>query len=148
MIVSPLTSFESSLENRRHDEELPEFEMRRGNGNEHENPRNAPIGMAVALSNLSDAYQIVYAGGQIDLPAESRAMKDSYESVAEPPKHHKRAWQDQIAATWVPYRTWDAMTDQQKVDHAAQSNGAIKWADILRGNSDSKVMPPFSVAIK
>ncbi len=108
------------------------------------------IGMTVALSspsNPSDAYQVGYAEGRFDLHTESRAMKKFYECVAEK-KQPESCWQDQIAWTKVLYRTWDAMTDQQKVDHVTQSNGGIKWPDILRGKGDSKVMPPLPVEIK
>ena len=109
------------------------------------------IGMTVALSNPSspsDAYQVGYAEGRFDLHTESRAIKKFSECVADKKKAPEACWQDQIAWTKVLYRTWDAMTDQQKVDHAAQSNGGIKWADILRGKGDSKVMPPLPVEIK
>jgi hypothetical protein len=105
------------------------------------------ISMIVALSGPSDAYQVGYAEGKFDLATESRAMKKFYECVAEKKKEPESCWQDQIAWTKVLYRTWDAMTDQQKVD-VAQSNGGIKWAEILRGKSDSKVMPPLPVEIK
>jgi hypothetical protein len=108
------------------------------------------ISMIVALSNPSDAlaYQVGYAEGKFDLATESRAMKNFYECVAEKKKKPESCWQDQIAWTKVLYRTWDAMTDQQKVDHVTQSNGGIKWAEILRGKTDSKVMPPLPVEIK
>ena len=109
------------------------------------------IGMTVALSTLSspsDAYQVGYAEGRFDLHTESRAMKKFYECVGEKKKEPESCWQDQIAWTKVLYRTWDAMTDQQKIDHVAQSKGGINWPDILRAKSDSKVMPPFPVEIK
>ena len=112
------------------------------------------ISMTVSLSSPStppspsDAYQVGYAEGRFDLHTESRAMKLFHECVAEKKKAPAACWQDQIAWTKVLYRTWDAMTDQQKVDHAAQSNSGIKWADILRGKGDSKVMPPLPVEIK
>jgi hypothetical protein len=120
------------------------------------------IGMTVALwspSSPSDAYRVGYAEGRFDLYTESKAMKKFYECVAEkrkkPEAEIKEAaeacWQDQIAWTKVVYRSWDGMTDQQKVDHvaqSAQSNGGIKWAEILRGNGDSKVMPPLPLEIK
>lgn len=99
-------------------------------------------------STPSDAYQVGYAEGRFDLHTESRAIKKFNDCVAEKKKAPEACWQDQIAWTKVLYRTWDAMTDQQKVDHAAQSNGGIKWADILRGKGDSKVMPPLPVEIK
>lgn len=109
------------------------------------------ICMTVALSTPSipsDAYQVGYAEGRFDLHTESRAIKKFNECVAEKKKAPEACWQDQIAWTKVLYRTWDALTDQQKVDHAAQSNGRIKWAAILRGTGDSKVMPPLPVEIK
>ena len=109
------------------------------------------IGMTIALSSPSspsDAYQVGYAEGRFDLHTESRAIKKFNECVSEKKKAPEACWQDQIAWTKVLYRTWDAMTDQQKVDHAAQSNGGIKWPDILRGKGDSKVMPPLPVEIK
>ena len=97
-------------------------------------------------STPSDAYQVGYAEGRFDLHTESRAMKKFYECVAEKQKQPESCWQDQIAWTKVLYRTWDAMTDQQKVDHVTQSSA--KWPDILRGKGDSKVMPPLPVEIK
>lgn len=109
--------------------------------------------LAVALStpsspsSPSDAYQVGYAEGRFDLHTESKAIKKFNECAAEKRKAPLACWQDQIAWTKVLYRTWDAMTDQQKVDHVAQSNGAIRWADILRGKGDSKVMPPLPVEI-
>ena len=117
------------------------------------------ICMVVTLSSRvtpSDAYQVGYAEGRFDLHTESRAMKKFYECFAEKTKLPgvdkkkvaETCWHDQIEWTKVLYRTWDAMTDQQKVDHAAQSNGGIKWADILRGKGDSNVMPPLPVEIK
>ena len=106
------------------------------------------IGTIVALPGPSDAYQVGYAEGKFDLATESRAMKKFYECVAQKKKEPESCWQDQIAWTKVLYRTWDAMTDQQKVDHVARSNGETKWAEILRGKSDSKVMPPLPVEIK
>jgi len=112
------------------------------------------IGMTIALSSPSspsspsDAYQVGYAEGRFDLHTESRAIKKFNECVSEKKKAPEACWQDQIAWTKILYRTWDAMTDQQKVDHAAQSNGGIKWPDILRGKGDSKVMPPLPVEIK
>src|SRR5215216_4116636 len=106
------------------------------------------IGMTVALSSPSDAYQVGYAEGKFDLATESRAMKKFYECVAEKKKEPESCWQDQIAWTKVLYRSWDAMTDQQKIDHVALSNGGIKWAEILRGKGNSKVMPPLPVEIK
>jgi len=112
------------------------------------------ISMTVALSSPwspsspSDAYQVGYAEGRFDLYTESKAIKKFNQCVAEKKKAPAACWQDQIAWTKVLYRTWDAMTDQQKVDHAAQSNSGIKWADILRGKGDSKVMPPLPVEIK
>lgn len=99
-------------------------------------------------STPSDAYQVGYAEGRFDLHTESRAMKKFYECVAEKQKQPESCWQDQIAWTKVLYRTWDAMTDQQKVDHVTQSSAGIKWPDILRGKGDSKVMPPLPVEIK
>ena len=116
------------------------------------------IGMTVALSSPSDAYQVGYAEGRFDLHTESRAMKKFYECVAEkkaPEAEQTKAaegcWQDQLEWTKSLYRSWDGMTDQQKVDHvkkSAQSKDGIKWAEILRGNGDSKVMPPLPVEIK
>ncbi len=119
------------------------------------------ISMTVALSNLSspsDAYQVGYAEGRFDLYTESKATKKFYECFAEktkePEVEKKKAaeacWQNQIEWTKVVYRTWDAMTDQQKIDHVAQStqSGGVKWADVLRGKGDSKVMPPLPVEIK
>ena len=106
------------------------------------------IGMTVALSRPSDAYRVGYAEGRFDLATESRAMKKFYECAAEKKKGPESCWQDQIAWTKVLYRTWDAMTDQQKIDHVAQSNGGTNWADILRGKSDGKIMPPLPVEIK
>lgn len=117
------------------------------------------ICMIVTLSSPvtpSDAYQVGYAEGRFDLHTESRAMKKFYECLAEqtklPEVEKKKAaetcWHDQIEWTKVLYRTWDAMTDQQKVDHAAQSNSGIKWADILRGKGDGKVIPPLPVEIQ
>jgi hypothetical protein len=114
------------------------------------------IGMTVTLSSPSDAYQVGYAEGRFDLYTESRAMKKFYECIAEktklPEVEKKKAaeacWHDQIEWTKVLYRTWDAMTDQQKVDHVTQSNGGIKWAEILRGKGDTKVMPPLPVEIQ
>jgi len=109
------------------------------------------ICMIVTLSTpstTSDAYQVGYAEGRFDLHTESRAIKKFNECVAEKKKEPEACWHDQIAWTKVLYRSWDAMTDQQKVDHAAQSNGGIKWADILRGKGDGKVMPPLPVEIK
>ena len=109
--------------------------------------------LAVALStpsrpsSPSDAYHVGYAEGRFDFHTESKATKKFNDCVAEKKKAPEACWQDQIAWTKVLYRTWDAMTDQQKVDHAAQSNGGIKWADILRGKGDSKVMPPLPVEI-
>jgi len=94
------------------------------------------------------AYQVGYAEGRFDLHTESRAIKKFNDCVAEKKKAPEACWQDQIEWTKVLYRSWDAMTDQQKVDHVAQSNGGIKWADILRGKADSKVMPPLPVEIK
>ena len=105
------------------------------------------IGITVALSSPSDAYQVGYAEGKFDLATESRAMKKFYECVAEKTKQPESCWQDQIAWTKVVYRSWDAMTDQQKIDHVQQSNAGLKWADILRGKGDSKVMPPLPVEI-
>ena len=99
-------------------------------------------------SSPSDAYQVGYAEGRFDLHTESKAIKKFNECVAEKKKTPEDCWQDQIAWTKVLYRTWDALTDQQKIDHAAQSNGRIKWADILRGTGDSKVMPRLPVEIK
>ena len=104
------------------------------------------IGMTVALSSPltpSDAYQVGYAEGRFDLYTESRAITKFNECVAAKKKEPESCWQDQIAWTKVLYKTWDAMTDQQKVDHVAQSSGGTKWADILRGKGDSKVMPPL-----
>jgi|GEM_PF-1821488 hypothetical protein len=112
------------------------------------------ISMTIALSSPwcpaspSDAYQVGYAEGRFDLYTESKAIKKFNECVAEKKKAPEACWQDQIEWTKVLYRSWDAMTDQQKVDHVAQSNGGIKWADILRGKGDSKVMPPLPVEIK
>ena len=109
------------------------------------------ISMAVVLSSPStpsDAYQVGYAEGRFDLYTESKAIKKFNQCVAEKKKAPEACWQDQIEWTKVLYRSWDAMTDQQKVDHVAQSNGGIKWADILRGKADSKVMPPLPVEIK
>ena len=63
-------------------------------------------------------------------------------------KAAEACWHDQIEWTKVLYRTWDAMTDQQKVDHVTQSNGGIKWTEILRGKGDTKVMPPLPVEIQ
>ena len=109
-------------------------------------------------STPSDAYQVGYAEGRFDLHTESRAMKKFYECVAEntkePEVEKKKSaeacWQDQIEWTKVRYRTWDGMTDQQKIDHVAQStqSGGVKWADVLRGKGDSKVVPPLPVEIK
>jgi hypothetical protein len=110
--------------------------------------------MIVALSSPwspsspSDAYQVGYAEGRFDLYTESKAIKKFNQCVVEKKKAPEPCWQDQIEWTKVVYRSWDAMTDQQKVDHVAQSNGGIKWADILRGKGDSKVMPPVPVEIK
>jgi hypothetical protein len=98
--------------------------------------------------NPSDAYQVGYAEGRFDLYNESKAMKKFNQCVSEKQKAPEACWQDQIEWTKVLYRSWDAMTDQQKVDHVAQSNGGIKWADVLRGKADSKVMPPLPVEIK
>ena len=112
------------------------------------------ISMTVALSrpwnpsSPSDAYQVGYAEGRFDLYTESKAIKKFNQCVAEKKKAPEACWQDQIEWTKVLYRSWDAMTDQQKVDHVAQSNGGIKWADILRGKGDNKVMPPLPVEIK
>ena len=106
------------------------------------------IGITVGLSSPSDAYLVGYAEGKFDLAIESRAMKKFNECVAEKKKQPESCWQDHIAWTKVVYRSWDAMTDQQKIDHVAQSNGGIKWADILRGKGDNKVMPPLPVEIK
>lgn len=112
------------------------------------------IGMTVALStpssssSPSDAYQVGYAEGRFDLYTESKAIKKFNQCVVEKKKAPEACWQDQIEWTKVVYRSWDAMTDQQKVDHVAQSNGGIKWADVLRGKGDSKVMPPLPVEIK
>ena len=112
------------------------------------------ISMTVALSSPwspsgpSDAYQVGYAEGRFDLYTESKAIKKFNQCVAEKKKAPEACWQDQIEWTKVLYRSWDAMTDQQKVDHVSQSNGGIKWADILRGKGDSKVMPPLPVEIK
>lgn len=67
-------------------------------------------------------------------------MKNFYESVAERQStRNVLARSDSLDKGSLS--DLDPMTDQQKVDHAAQSNGGIKWADILRGNSASKVMP-------
>ena len=109
------------------------------------------ISMAVVSSSPStpsDAYQVGYAEGRFDLYTESKAIKKFNQCVAEKKKAPEACWQDQIEWTKVLYRSWDAMTDQQKVDHVAQSNGGIQWADILRGKGDSKVMPPLPVEIK
>ena len=115
------------------------------------------ISMTVALSSPSspstpsspsDAYQVGYAEGRFDLFTESKAIKKFNQCVAEKKKAPEACWQDQIDWTKVVYRSWDAMTDQQKVDHIVQSNGGIKWADILRGKGDSKVMPQLPVEIK
>jgi len=112
------------------------------------------ISMTVALSSPSsptspsDAYQVGYAEGRFDLYTESKAIKKFNQCVSEKTKAPEACWQDQIEWTKVLYRSWDAMTDQQKVDHVAQSNGGIKWADILRGKGDGKVMPPLPVEIK
>ena len=113
------------------------------------------ISMSVAALSPSDAYQVGYAEGRFDLYTESRAMKKFYECIAEKKttetnqtKAAEACWKDQIAWTKVVYQSWDAMTDQQKIDHAAQSNRGIKWAEILRGKGDSKVMPPLPVEIK
>jgi hypothetical protein len=111
------------------------------------------ISMTIALSSPwspaspSDAYQVGYAEGRFDLYTESKAIKKFNQCVAEKKKAPETCWQDQIEWTKVLYRSWDAMTDQQKIDHV-QSNGGIKWADILRGKGDSKVMPPLPVEIK
>lgn len=112
------------------------------------------ISMTVALSSPnnpsspSDAYQVGYAEGRFDLFTESKAIKKFNQCVTEKTKAPKDCWQDQIEWTTVVYRSWDAMTDQQKIDHVAQSNGGIKWPEILRGKGDSKVMPPLPVEIK
>jgi hypothetical protein len=113
------------------------------------------IGMAVTLSGPSrpsDAYQVGYAEGRFDLYTESRAIKKFNECVAAKEKKPEACWQAQIEWTKVLYRSWDAMTDQQKIDHVAQSSLAqstgIKWADILRGKGDGKVTPPLPVEIK
>ncbi len=84
------------------------------------------IGVAVALLSPSDAYRVGYAEGQFDLATESKAIKKFYECVAEKKKEPESCWQDQIEWTTVLYRTWDAMTDQQKIEHVPQS----KWAEI------------------
>ena len=112
------------------------------------------ISMTVALSSPwsspspSDAYQVGYAEGRFDLYTESKAIKKFNQCVVEKQKAPEACWQDQIEWTKVVYRSWDAMTDQQKVDHVSQSNGGVKWAEILRGKGDSKVMPPLPVEIK
>jgi hypothetical protein len=106
------------------------------------------ISITVAPSSSSDAYQVGYAEGKFDLATQSRAMKKFYECVAEKKKQPESCWQDQIAWTKVVYRSWDAMTDQQKIDHVAQSDAGVKWAEILRGKGDSNVMPKLPVEIK
>jgi hypothetical protein len=117
------------------------------------------ISMTVAVSSPpSDAYQVGYAEGRFDLYNESKAMKKFYECFAEKTKESgvdkqkvaEACWHDQIEWTKVLYRAWDGMTDQQKVDHVAQStqSGGVKWSDVLRGNGDGKVMPPLPVEIK
>ena len=113
------------------------------------------IGMTVALSSPaspSDAYQVGYAEGRFDLFNESKAMKKFNECVAQKEKKPENCWKDQIQWTKVVYRSWDAMTDQQKVAHVSQSSIAqpsgIKWADVLRGEGEGKVMPPIPVEIK
>jgi len=119
--------------------------------------------MGIALLNPSDAYQVGYAEGRFDLYHESKAVKFFNECVVEKLAENKEApeaeikkaaeacWQKQIEWTKPVYRAWDGMTDQQKVDHVKQSaqvKVGIKWADILRGNTESKLMPPLPVEIK
>lgn len=120
------------------------------------------ISMTIALSSPStpsDAYKVGYAEGRFDLFNESKAIKKFYECLAEKTKESdvekqqvaEACWKAQIDWTKTLYRSWDGMTDQQKIDHVKQSAEAkdgIKWAEILRGNVDSKVMPPLPVEIK
>jgi hypothetical protein len=117
------------------------------------------ISIAISLSSPpSDAYQVGYAEGRCDLHTESRAVhlfnqcvKEKKAPETEQAKAAKACWQTQIEWTKTLYKSWDAMTDQQKIDHvkqSAQTKDGIRWADILRGNGDSKVMPPLPVEIK
>jgi len=125
------------------------------------------IGMTVALLNPSDAYRVGYAEGRFDLYTESKAIKKLHQCVAdkknewdaqkkeaseaEKTKAAEDCWKHQIDWTKVVYQSWDRMTDQEKVDLVApstQSTGGIKWAEILRGKADSKVMPPLPVVVQ
>lgn len=117
------------------------------------------ISVTITLSSPpSDAYEVGCAEGRFDLHTESRAVhlfnqcvKEKKAPETEQAKAALACWQTQIEWTKTLYKSWDAMTDQQKIDHvkpSAQTKDGIRWADILRGNGDSKVMPPLPVEIK
>lgn len=108
------------------------------------------IGTTSSLTTLlgpSDAYKLGYAEGKFDGVTEFRAMQKFYACTAQKQQEPQACWDTQIDSTKVVYRSWDNMTDQQKLDFIKDAGGT-KWADILRGKGDHTQMPPPNLPVE
>jgi hypothetical protein len=108
------------------------------------------IAMTSSLTTLlgpSDAYKLGYAEGKFDGVTEFRAMQKFYACAAQKQQEPQACWDTQIDSTKVVYRSWDNMTDQQKLDFIKNAGGT-KWADILRGKGDHTQMPPPNLPVE
>ena len=106
------------------------------------------VGLLFALllpspNPMSDAYQVGYAEGRMDLAIETTALDRFYVCVANGKKKPQACWDDQIAWTKLLYETWDEMGDKEKIAHVEKNYGGKKWADTLRGRGDRTALPPL-----